>query len=381
MKPTPVKIAISGAAGNIGYALLPLLASGYVFPNQPIELRLLEIPQSIKSLAGIRMELLDCAFPNLTDVICTTDPLIAFDGANVIILVGGFPRKKGMARKDLIQANTTIFTSMGRAMDEAASPDVKVLVVANPANTNCLVALTEASRIPSKNFCALTYLDHQRATAQIALRLGVPANRVKNVTIWGNHSETQYPDPLTDGYCLAENGEKIPLRTLLANDLEWATDEFVNIVQNRGKAVIEVRGSSSAMSAAMGTADCLKTWLVTGTKEGETVSLAVHNDKGYYGVEKGIVFSFPCECRNGEWFVKEGLHLSEYVKQKLEATERELLEEREAAQELVKMSRVRSVSIASSTPSFTASESMTTSESEMSISTSVEGPPFLTSRI
>ena len=322
------------------------------------------------------MELFDCAFPCLTDVICTDDPLIAFDDADVIILLGGFPRRKGMARKDLIQANTPIFTSMGRAVDQVASPNVKVLIVANPANTNCLVALTEATSIPSKNFCALTFLDHQRAKGQIALRLKVPANRVKNVTIWGNHSETQYPDALTDGYCLSENGNKVPLRSLLANDLEWARNDFVNIVQNRGKAVIEARGNSSALSAATATADCLKTWLVTGTKEGETVSMAVYNDKGYFGVKKGIVFSFPCECKNGEWNVKEGLELSEFARQKLKASECELLEERDAAQELVESTRKRSTSMSSATPSFTSSES------EMSSSTSVDSsPPYVMSKI
>mmetsp|Transcript_43886 Transcript_43886/g.92337 ORF Transcript_43886/g.92337 Transcript_43886/m.92337 type:complete len:377 (-) Transcript_43886:171-1301(-) len=372
---TAIKIAVSGAAGNIGYALLPLLASGYVFESRPIELRLLEIPNAMKSLAGTRMELLDCAFPTLTDVICTVDPLIAFDGVDIIVLVGGFPRKKGMARKDLIQANTKIFTSMGQAINEAALPHVKVLVVANPANTNCLVALKEASRIPSKNFCGLSFLDHQRAKGQIAHRLGVSANRVKNVTIWGNHSETQYPDALTDGYCIAENGEKTPLRSLLSNDLDWVTNDFISIVQNRGKAVIEVRGNSSAMSAAMGTADCLKTWLVTGTKEGDTVSMAVYNDKGYYGVQEDIVFSFPCECRNGEWYVKEGLQLSDYAQQKLKITEKELLEEREAAEELASGSRKRSISIVSSSPS------LITLESDMSFATSVESGPYLTSRI
>jgi len=245
-----------------------------------------------------------------------------------------------MARKDLIRANTRIFARMGRAINDGASPNAKVLVVANPANTNCLVALKEAAkgRIPSKNFCALTYLDYQRAKGQIAQRLGgggVSADRVKNVIIWGNHSETQYPDALTDGYILGENGEKVPLRILLSDDVEWANNDFVTTVQNRGKAVIEVRGNSSALSAAMGTADCLKTWLVTGTKDEETISMAVYNDRGYYGVKEGIVFSFPCECRGGEWFVKEGLELSEFAREKLKVTENELLEEWEAAKGLL----------------------------------------------
>jgi malate dehydrogenase len=372
IQPSITRVAISGAAGNIGYALLPLLASGYVFgDDRSVELRLLEIPHAVKALAGVRMELIDCAFPCLTDVIITTEPEEAFEGADVIVLVGGFPRKQGMERKDLIHANTKIFTTMGRAIEEVASPNVKVLVVANPANTNCLVALNEASRIPSKNFCALTYLDHQRAKAQVAIRLGVRPNQVKNVSIWGNHSNTQYPDVLTDGYISFDSGEDIPISTLMANDLEWTNDDFVQIVQNRGKHVIEVRGNSSALSAAQATADCLATWLVTGTKRGETISMAVYNDKGYYGVKKGLVFSFPCECRDGDWFVKTGLELSDLAMEKLQVTENELKEEREDAEELIKQTRFRSMSTVS-----TASLASSTSEMELSVP-----PRVLTSRI
>mmetsp|Transcript_28121 Transcript_28121/g.54401 ORF Transcript_28121/g.54401 Transcript_28121/m.54401 type:complete len:375 (+) Transcript_28121:136-1260(+) len=366
------KVAISGAAGNIGYALLPLIASGYVFGDTvPIELRLLEIPHALKSLTGVKMELEDSAYPCLSNVLCTADPLEAFDNADCIILVGGFPRKKGMARNDLIQANTKIFTEMGAAIDEVASPNVKVLVVANPANTNCLVALNEASNIPTKNFCALSFLDHQRAKAQIAKRLGVSTARVKNVIIWGNHSETQYPDPLTDGYCIRDDGSEIPLVSLLKNDIEWVTNDFISIVQNRGKSVIEVRGNSSALSAAMASADCLKTWLVTGTKDGETVSMAVYNDKGYYGVKKGIVFSFPCECRDGNWYVREGLDLNDFARDKLAFTEEELIEERIAAEELIVKSRLRSLS----------TTSLTSSESDVEMTSSTHSGEYLTSRI
>mmetsp|Transcript_8782 Transcript_8782/g.17406 ORF Transcript_8782/g.17406 Transcript_8782/m.17406 type:complete len:375 (+) Transcript_8782:136-1260(+) len=366
------KVAISGAAGNIGYALLPLIASGYVFGDTvPIELRLLEIPHALKSLTGVKMELEDSAYPCLSNVLCTADPLEAFDNADCIILVGGFPRKKGMARNDLIQANTKIFTEMGAAIDEVASPNVKVLVVANPANTNCLVALNEASNIPTKNFCALSFLDHQRAKAQIAKRLGVSTARVKNVIIWGNHSETQYPDPLTDGYCIRDDGSEIPLASLLKNDIEWVTNDFISIVQNRGKSVIEVRGNSSALSAAMASADCLKTWLVTGTKDGETVSMAVYNDKGYYGVKKGIVFSFPCECRDGNWYVREGLDLNDFARDKLAFTEEELIEERIAAEELIVKSRLRSLS----------TTSLTSSESDVEMTSSTHSGEYLTSRI
>ena len=361
-----IKVALSGAAGNIGYAILPLLASGYVFGSNAVELLLLEIPQAVGSLTGTKMELMDCSFPCLTDVIITTDPLVAFNNADVIILVGGMPRRKGMARKDLIQANTKIFSSMGKAIQEVASSNVKVLVVANPANTNCLVALTEASRIPTKNFCALTYLDHQRAKGQIASRLGVPANCIKNVTIWGNHSETQYPDALSDGYCLAKGGRKVPLSELLA-DTDWATTDFIYDVQNRGKAVIEARGLSSAMSAAQATADCLRTWLVTGTEAGETVSMAVYNDQGYYGVKEGIVFSFPCECRNGEWFVKEGLQLSDFSRNKLNITETELLEEMAAAHELIGTPPVKTRTVSMSTCSSGVSLATAATESDISV--------------
>jgi len=354
------------------YALLPLIASGYVFGDTvPIELRLLEIPHALKSLTGVKMELEDSAYPCLSNVLCTADPLEAFDNADCIILVGGFPRKKGMARNDLIQANTKIFTEMGAAIDEVASPNVKVLVVANPANTNCLVALNEASNIPTKNFCALSFLDHQRAKAQIAKRLGVSTARVKNVIIWGNHSETQYPDPLTDGYCIRDDGSEIPLASLLKNDIEWVTNDFISIVQNRGKSVIEVRGNSSALSAAMASADCLKTWLVTGTKDGETVSMAVYNDKGYYGVKKGIVFSFPCECRDGNWYVREGLDLNDFARDKLAFTEEELIEERIAAEELIVKSRLRSLS----------TTSLTSSESDVEMTSSTHSGEYLTSRI
>ena len=342
--PHVLKIAVSGAAGNIGYALLPLLANGHVFGRRSVELRLLEITQALPSLEGTRMELLDCAFPSLAAVTCTADPLVAFADADVIVLVGGAPRKKGMARKDLIQKNTSIFVAMGRAIGAVAAPTCKVLVVANPANTNCLVALSEATRgvgaaraLPARNFVALTFLDHQRARGHVARRLAVPVTEIRNVTVWGNHSETQFPDVLTDGSRRGQDGEWTPLASALGEDAgtTWATTDLVAAVQQRGKAVIAARGSSSALSAAAATAECLRVWLVAGTAAGETVSMAVHNDKGYYGVREGLVFSFPCECRDGEWRVKEGLSLSSFAQRQLKITEAELLEEREAAWELV----------------------------------------------
>ena len=336
----PIKVVVTGAGGNIGYALLPMIASGRVFgPAARVELRLLEIPQAVAALEGVRMELLDCAFPCLAGIVCTADPLEAFRDADVGILVGGFPRKPGMLRKDLIQANTRIFLSMGQAIDRVASPDIKVLCVANPANTNCLVTLRQCTRIPAKNFCAMTRLDYNRASAQIALKVGAGVDDVKNVIIWGNHSATQYADATTDGYVRNQWGGKTPLSETLRDDTAWLQGTFLETVQQRGKAIITARGKSSAMSAANAAADCVRTWLVTGTELGETVGMAVYNDKGYYGVQTGIIFSFPCECRGGEWFVKEGLSLSPFARKKLKATETELLQERAAAMEILQQGK------------------------------------------
>jgi malate dehydrogenase len=334
-------VVVTGAAGQIGYSLLPILASGSVFGSAKIELRLLEIPQAVSALEGVKMELLDCAFPAVANIICTGDPLVAFQDADVAFLVGGFPRKPGMLRKDLIQANTKIFLSMGQAIDKVASADIKVLCVANPANTNCLVTLKQCTtKVPSRNFCAMTRLDYNRASAQIALRVGVDVSDVKNVIIWGNHSATQYPDATTDGYVKNQWGGKTPLSTSLKNDKDWLQNDFLKTVQQRGKEIIDARGKSSALSAANAAADCMRTWLVTGTEEGETVGMAVYNDKGYYGVKTGIMFSFPCMCIGGEWIVKEGLPLSNFAKQKIKATETELLEELDAAMEVLAGSKL-----------------------------------------
>jgi malate dehydrogenase len=260
------------------------------------------------------------------------------------ILVGGFPRKPGMLRKDLIQANTRIFVSMGQAIARAAPAHIKVLCVANPANTNCLVTLRQcAGRVPAANFAAMTRLDYNRASAQIALKVGASVRDVKNVVIWGNHSATQYPDATSDGYVRNAWGGKRPLRELLSSesDRQWLQTQFLKTVQQRGKAIIDARGKSSAMSAANAAADCVRTWLVTGTAPGETVAMAVYNDRGYYGVAKGIMFSFPCECRGGEWVVKEGLDVSPFGRAKIRATEKELLEEREAAMEILQQGRAK----------------------------------------
>ena len=338
----PLSVVITGAAGNIGYALLPLVASGYVFgSDRPIDLRLLEIPQALSQLTGVEMELTDAAYPLITSIMCTSDPLDAFRNVDVAILVGGCPRKLGMERKDLIQANTSIFEATGRALNQVASPNAKVLCVANPANTNCLVAIQQCCpRIPVKNLCALTHLDLTRAKAMVADRLGASVKDIRNVIIWGNHSGSQFPDATSDGFIVTKWGGKTPLRDLLSNDTTWLETEFPTTVRARGGVVIEQRGKSSAMSAAQATADCLKTWLVAGTPQGETVSMAVYNDQGYYGVEKGLVFSFPCECRNGEWFVKEGLELNEFAREQIRLTELELKSEQCAAMEVLGRSKL-----------------------------------------
>jgi malate dehydrogenase len=333
-------VALSGAAGNIGASILPLLLSGYIFGNDvAIELRLLEIPEALSKLKGVCMELEDAAYPLLKSIQFTADPLEAFLDADVVILVGGYPRRQGMHRKDLIQVNSTIFQSMGYALQKVAPSNVKVLCVANPANTNCLVMIqticAETSRIPTRNFCALTYLDWTRAKAMIATKLRVPVGDVKNVIIWGNHSSTQYPDVLSDAYQLTKWGAKIPLRELLKDNTNdtamWLEQVFRPTIRERGQAVLKQRGTSSAMSASQAIADCLRTWLVTGTADGETVSLAIYNDAGYYGVQKGIVFSFPCTCRNGEWSVKTNIEIDDESRRLIKLSEQELIEERLAA--------------------------------------------------
>ena len=327
----PLVVVVSGAAGQIGYSLLPLLANGRTFgPDRAVELRLLEIAPALKALEGVRMELQDGAYPLLASITCTADPTVAMKEADVVVLVGGFPRRKGMLRKDLIAKNTGIFKTMGTAIEAAAKATCKVLVVANPANTNCLVALQQCRRVPAKNFSALTRLDCNRARAQVASKVGRGVAGVRNVIIWGNHSATQYPDVETDGKFVESGGEDVALRDVVGDD-EWLRGDFIAKVQQRGKAVIEARGLSSAMSAANAVSDHLRTWLYEGTRPGEHVPMAVYNSAGHYGVAPGTVFSFPCVCENGDYRVKDGFHLSDFAKEKLKITEAELLEEKLAA--------------------------------------------------
>lgn len=317
---TPVRVAVTGAAGNIGYALLFRIASGALFgPEQPVALQLLEITPSMKALEGVAMELDDCAFPLLAETILTDDPARAFAGANWCLLVGARPRGKGMERKDLLAANGPIFTGQGAAINAGAADDVRVLTVGNPANTNCLIAMHCAPDVPSERFAAMTLLDHNRACAQLAARAGVAVSEVKKVSIWGNHSSTQYPD----AYHAEIGGE--PAAEVIGDD-EWIREEFIPGVQKRGAAIIEARGQSSAASAANAAIDHLRLWNA-GTARGDWTSMAIPST-GAYGSPEGVVFSYPVEVSDGEIRVVEGLQLSDFDRRKLAATGAELQEER-----------------------------------------------------
>eukprot|EP00943_MAST-04B_sp_MAST-4B-sp1_P002170 g2170.t1 len=327
----PIKVVVTGAAGQIGYSLLPRIASGEVFGmNQPIILCMLEIPQALPALDGVRMELEDCAFSTLHGIIPTADPAVAFKDCDVAVLVGGFPRKKGMLRKDLIQKNTGIFKSMGEALNNAKST-CKVLVVANPANSNCRVALKSCKKIPAKNFTCLTRLDQNRAYSQIANKVGVPVRDVNNIIIWGNHSKSQYPD-VDKAYVMKNGGKRSVIDAV--NDMDYLHGDFISTVQQRGAAVIDARGASSALSAANAALDHLRTWLVTGTKPGQFVSMGIYS-QGHYGIAKDIVFSFPLTCANGEYKVVEGMEISHFAREKLNATQAELLQEASDADEIL----------------------------------------------
>lgn len=322
----PLKVVVTGAAGQIGYALLPKLANGEVFGHdQPVVLSLLEIPRAVDALKGVVMELEDCAFPVLVGMIATTEPAVAFDGADVAVLVGGFPRLAGMERKDLIAKNSTIFKSMGEALSKYAKSTCKTLVVANPANTNCAIALACCKgKIPAKNFTCMTRLDHNRALAQIAKKCNVPVKCVQNVVIWGNHSSTQFPD-VSNGFILKDNGEKVDIETAV-NDTKFLREDFIQTVQQRGAAIIKARKMSSALSAANAACDHLRTWLVTGTKQGEIVSMGVVS-RGHYSLKENIVFSLPVTCANGEYTVCDSFEINDFAREKLDKTEAELVEE------------------------------------------------------
>jgi malate dehydrogenase len=326
MSENPVNVAVTGAAGQIGYALLFRIASGQLLgPDTPVHLSLLEVPQAVKAAEGTAMELDDCAFPLLTGIDIYDDPNQAFDGVNVALLVGARPRSKGMERGDLLEANGGIFKPQGEALNAHAASDVKILVVGNPANTNCLIAQSNAPDIPARRFTAMMRLDHNRAIAQVAKKTGTTVSDVTNMTIWGNHSATQYPDVFHAKVTGSSAAEAI-------GDQDWIENDFIPTVQKRGAAIIEARGASSAASAANAAIDHVRDW-VLGTPEGDWVSMAIPSD-GTYGVKEGIFSGYPCTCSGGDYTVVEGLELDEFSRGRIDATVKELTEEREAVEQL-----------------------------------------------
>jgi malate dehydrogenase len=323
---TPVRIAVTGAAGQIGYAILFRIASGQLLgPDTPIHLSLLEIPDALKAVEGTAMELDDCAFPLLHGIDISDDPNQAFDGVNVALLIGARPRSKGMERSDLLEANGGIFKPQGLALNEHAASDIKVLVVGNPANTNCLIAKSNAPDIPGERFTAMTRLDHNRAIAQLAKKTGAAVTDITNMTIWGNHSTTQYPDI----FRAKVNGKGA---WDVVDDSDWLENDFIPTVQKRGGAVLAARGASSAASAANAAIDHVHDW-VLGTPSGDWVSMAIPSD-GTYNVEEGLISSFPVTCANGNYEVVEGLELDEFSRSRIETTVNELREERDAVRKL-----------------------------------------------
>jgi len=321
-----VNVAITGAAGQIGYALAFRVASGQMFgPEQPVNLHLLEIPAALPGLHGVVMELDDCAFPTLNKVVATDDAKVAFKDCHAAMLVGARPRGPGMERKDLLLANAQIFSAQGKALNAVADRNVKVLVVGNPANTNALIARANARDLNPRHFTAMTRLDHNRALAQLGQKTGTHISNIRRMIIWGNHSATQYPDVSH----ATVNGK--PARSLV--DQKWLDETFIPVVQQRGAAVIKARGSSSAASAASAALDHIRTWAL-GTAEGDWVSMGVPSD-GSYGIPAGVIYSYPVTCRNGEYEIVQGLSIDEGSRKRMTATETELKEEREGVKDLL----------------------------------------------
>ena len=322
----PVRVAVTGAAGQIGYSLIFRIAAGEMLgPDQPVSLHLLEIPPAMDALAGVVMELRDSAYPLLHDIVTSDRAEEAFDGCDVAMLVGARPRSKGMERKDLLQANAQIFSVQGKALNDQASPDVKVLVVGNPANTNSLIASSNAPKLDRRQFTAMTRLDHNRALSQLAAKTGKHVTDLRQMTIWGNHSATQYPDI---SHCLVGD---TPAPELV--DQSWVADDFIPTVQQRGAAIIQARGASSAASAGGAAIDHIRDW-VLGTPDGDWVSMAVPSD-GSYGVKEGVMYSYPVVCKNGDWQIVQGLSIDEFSQSRMDATEAELFEERDGVAELL----------------------------------------------
>jgi malate dehydrogenase len=321
----PVKVAVTGAAGQIGYALLFRIAAGDMLgPDQPVDLHLLEITPALGALNGVVMELNDCAFPLLNNIVATDDPNVAFKDADFCLLVGAMPRKEGMERKDLLSANGGIFGPQGKAINDHASRDVKVLVVGNPANTNALIAQQNAPDLDPKCFTAMVRLDHNRAMSQLAEKTGTHNTDIKNIVIWGNHSATQYPDI----HHATVKGEAAKPMV----DDAWYTGTFIPDVQQRGAAIIKARGASSAASAASAAIDHMRSWAL-GTPEGEWVSMGIPAD-GSYGIEPGVIYGYPCTCKDGKYEIVQGLDINEFSRAKMDATDAELREERAAVEHL-----------------------------------------------
>jgi malate dehydrogenase len=323
---SPVRVTVTGAAGQISYSLLFRIAAGEMLgPNQPVILQMLEITPALEALKGVAMELEDCAFPLLAGMVCTDDAAVAFKDSDYALLVGARPRGPGMERKDLLEANAAIFSAQGKALNDNASKDIKVLVVGNPANTNSLIAQRNAPDINPRQFTAMTRLDHNRALSQIANKTGTSINDVTHMTIWGNHSATQYPDL---------HGAKVNGQAAIDMvDQSWYEDDFIPTVQQRGAAIINARGASSAASAANAAIAHMRSWAL-GTAEGDWVSMGVYSD-GSYGIAEGLIYSFPCVCKDGDWEIVQGLEINDFSRAKMTATETELAEERDAVQHLL----------------------------------------------
>jgi malate dehydrogenase len=322
----PVRVAVTGAAGQISYSLLFRIASGEMLgKDQPVILQLLEITPALNALKGVAMELEDCAFPLLQSVVCSDDPSVVFKDAQYALLVGARPRGPGMERKDLLEANAAIFSVQGKAINDHAARDIKVLVVGNPANTNALIAQRNAPDIDPRQFTAMTRLDHNRAVTQLAQKLDIIIGQVTKMTIWGNHSSTQYPDLFhaqVDGGVAIEKVEQA-----------WYEKTFIPTVQQRGAAIIAARGASSAASAANAAICHMRDWAL-GTPNGDWVSMAVYSD-GSYGIEEGLIYSFPCVCKDGDWQIVAGLDIDSFSREKMDATAQELKEERDAVKSLL----------------------------------------------
>ena len=322
----PVRITVTGAAGQISYSLLIRIASGQMLgPDQPVILQMLEITPALDALNGVTMELEDCAFPLLAGMVQTDDANIAFKDADYALLVGARPRGPGMERKDLLEANAAIFSAQGKAINDNASRDIKVLVVGNPANTNALIAQRNAPDIDPRHFTAMMRLDHNRSLSQVATKTGKHSADVKNVVVWGNHSATQYPD--------LHQATVAGTSAMDLVDMDWYENDFIPTVQQRGAAIIKARGLSSAASAANAAIDHVRDW-VLGSAEGDILSMGVYSD-GSYGIEAGLIYSFPCVCKNGDWEVVQGFEINDFSRVKIQATEQEIKEERDAVAHLL----------------------------------------------